>query len=190
LKKIIGRKSEDKNINKIENNVVEYERHCRRIWAIAISSYSTRVCRITVKDAVKSVLRIGSAHNKGGPTDVNIAQTVSHLLNFFLNWNSGLYSFTSIPNQNSVIYSVSISYFTNIPVRNVNKAFVYITDLTAPLNILICDKKPKACQLGQVNSLTPRSCAHFNINTSLPYQYLPRWAVLVIGRASTLVDNC
>jgi hypothetical protein len=35
-----------------------------------------------LKDAVKSVLRIRSAHNKGGPTDVNIAQ-ILHLLNFF-----------------------------------------------------------------------------------------------------------
>ena len=34
-----------------------------------------------VKDAVKSILRIGSAHNKGGPADINIAQ-VSHLSNF------------------------------------------------------------------------------------------------------------
>ena len=33
------------------------------------------------KDAVKSVLRIGSAHNKGGPADINIAQ-ISHLSNF------------------------------------------------------------------------------------------------------------
>jgi hypothetical protein len=37
---------------------------------------------LNCKDAVKSVLRIGSAHNKGGPTDVNIAQ-ILHLLNFF-----------------------------------------------------------------------------------------------------------
>ncbi len=34
-----------------------------------------------IKDAVKSVLRIGSAHNKGGPADLNIAQ-ISHLSNF------------------------------------------------------------------------------------------------------------
>ncbi len=34
-----------------------------------------------VKDAVKSVLRIGSAHNKGGLADINIAQ-ISHLSNF------------------------------------------------------------------------------------------------------------
>ena len=33
-------------------------------------------------DDVKSILRIGSAHNKGGPTDINIAQ-ISHLSNFF-----------------------------------------------------------------------------------------------------------
>ncbi len=34
-----------------------------------------------IKDAVKSVLRIGSAHNKGGPADINIAQ-ISLLSNF------------------------------------------------------------------------------------------------------------
>ena len=33
------------------------------------------------KDDVKSVLRIGSAHNKRGPKDINIAQ-ISHLSNF------------------------------------------------------------------------------------------------------------
>lgn len=32
--------------------------------------------------AVKSILRISSAHNKGGPPDINIAQT-SHLSNYF-----------------------------------------------------------------------------------------------------------
>ena len=36
----------------------------------------------TFKDHVKSVLRISSAHNKGGPTDINIAQ-ILHLSNFF-----------------------------------------------------------------------------------------------------------
>jgi hypothetical protein len=35
-----------------------------------------------VKDAVKSVLRISSAYNKGGPADINIAQ-ILHLSNFF-----------------------------------------------------------------------------------------------------------
>jgi hypothetical protein len=34
------------------------------------------------KDAVKSVLRISSAHNKGGPTDINIAQILD-LSNLF-----------------------------------------------------------------------------------------------------------
>jgi hypothetical protein len=36
----------------------------------------------TPKDHVKSVLRISSAHNKGGPTYINIAQ-ILHLSNFF-----------------------------------------------------------------------------------------------------------
>ena len=34
------------------------------------------------KDDVHSVLRISSAHNKGGPPDINIAQ-ILHLSNFF-----------------------------------------------------------------------------------------------------------
>jgi hypothetical protein len=34
------------------------------------------------KDHVKSVLRISSAHNKGGPAGINIAQ-ILHLSNFF-----------------------------------------------------------------------------------------------------------
>ncbi len=32
-------------------------------------------------DVLKSVLLIGSAHNKGGPADINIVQ-ISHLSNF------------------------------------------------------------------------------------------------------------
>ena len=35
-----------------------------------------------IKDDVKSVLRIGSAHNKGGPADINIARRL-HFSNFF-----------------------------------------------------------------------------------------------------------
>jgi hypothetical protein len=34
------------------------------------------------KDHVKSALRISSSHNKGGPTDINIAQKL-HLSNLF-----------------------------------------------------------------------------------------------------------
>jgi hypothetical protein len=48
-----------------------------------------------------SVLRISSAHNKGGTPDINIAQ-ISHLSNFF-ELKRSLYSFTSIANQKSVI---------------------------------------------------------------------------------------
>jgi hypothetical protein len=36
----------------------------------------------SLKDDVNSVLRISSAHNKGGPPDINIAH-ILHLLNFF-----------------------------------------------------------------------------------------------------------
>ena len=34
------------------------------------------------------------------------------------------------------IQLISMSYFTNIAVQNVNKGFVYITDLTWSLNML------------------------------------------------------
>ncbi len=38
--------------------------------------------KFALKDAGKSVLRIGSAHNKEGPAYINIGQ-ISHLSNFF-----------------------------------------------------------------------------------------------------------
>jgi hypothetical protein len=90
---------------------------------------------LILKDAVKSVLRISSAHKKGEPADINIAQ-ILHLSNFFeLKRLVYLYSFTSIANQKSVRYSVNISYFTNIAVQNVNKAFVHITEFTASFQL-------------------------------------------------------
>jgi hypothetical protein len=94
-----------------------------------------------LKDHVKSVLRISSAHNKVGPTDINIAQ-ILFLSNCFelKRTRSSLYEFT-IANQKSVRYSVSMDsmpYFTNIAVQNVNKGFVNIMDLTWSLNIDIC----------------------------------------------------
>jgi hypothetical protein len=60
---------------------------------------------------VKSVLGISSAHNKRGPTDLNIAQ-ILHLSNFFelKRTSSSLYSFT-ITNQKSVRYSVSTTSY-------------------------------------------------------------------------------
>ena len=51
-------------------------------------NYFTQISRVKMfavcilKDHIKSVLRISSAHNKGGPTDINIAQ-ILHLSNFF-----------------------------------------------------------------------------------------------------------
>jgi hypothetical protein len=52
---------------------------------------------------------------------------------------SSLYSFTSIANH--VRYSVSISYFTNIPVQNVNKAILLLLDFTASLKCVLCIAK-------------------------------------------------
>ena len=39
--------------------------------------------------------------------------------------------------QNGLGYSVNISYFTNIEVQNVNKAFVYVLDFTKSLKGLL-----------------------------------------------------
>ena len=63
-----------------------------------------------------------------GPTNVNIVQMfqMSHLSTSFR--NSGFHLFRSKTNQNSVRYSVSKSYFTNIAAQNVNKAFCYTKD--------------------------------------------------------------
>ena len=65
---------------------------------------------------------------------VNIVQ-ILHLLYFFLNQNSGFHLFMIKANQSSFKYSVSKSYFTNIEVQNVNKAFVYIKNCNSSLNI-------------------------------------------------------
>ena len=46
-----------------------------------------------------------------------------------------VYSFTSIANQKSVRYSVSISYFTNIAVQNVNKVRTCAQEWTSSLNV-------------------------------------------------------
>jgi hypothetical protein len=81
---------------------------------------------VLVKD-VHSVLRISSAHNKGGPPDINIAQ-ILHLSNFFE---------LSMANQNSVRYSVNMSYFTNIAVQNINKVRTCAHEWTSSLNLLM-----------------------------------------------------
>jgi hypothetical protein len=63
----------------------------------------------SVKVEVKSVLRIGSAHNNVRTSNVNVAQISNFRI--FLNINSISYSFRSIANQNGVRYSDSTSYF-------------------------------------------------------------------------------
>jgi hypothetical protein len=93
---------------------------------------------VKIKDDVHSVLRISSAHNKWGPPDINIAQ-ILHLSNFFELKRRVIYkySFTSMANQKSVRYSVSISYFTNIAVQNVNKVHTCAHEWTSSLSVRI-----------------------------------------------------
>ena len=84
--------------------------------------------------AVKSVLRIGSAHNKGGPSDVKIVE-IQHFSDFFLIETLvyiHLRAYTK-PKRTVSDFQLVMSYFTNFAVQNVNKAFVYITDSTSTL---------------------------------------------------------
>ena len=75
-----------------------------------------------LKDAVKCILRIGSAHNKGGGGGGGGGSfRYNHCLYFasfevFVDWNSAVYLFIIIGNQNIVRCSVSMSYFTNVKV--------------------------------------------------------------------------
>ena len=83
---------------------------------------------MSIKDDVKSVLRIGSAHNNGGLADINIAQ-ISHLSNFSVIkfWFIFIYEHSK-PEKDKL-------YFRNMAVQNVNKGFVYIMDFTASLKV-------------------------------------------------------
>ena len=85
-----------------------------------------------IKDGLQSVLRIGSAHNKGGPLNINIVQ-ISHFFELFelKFWFTFIYKHSK---PEKFRYSFSKSYFTNIEFQNVNKAFVYITDCNPSLN--------------------------------------------------------
>ena len=88
------------------------------------------VFNITIKEGLQSVLRIGSAHNKGGPLNINIVQ-ISHFSNPFLIETVTFIYKRSKPEKCQI--SFSKSYFTNIEFQNVNKAFVYITDCNPSL---------------------------------------------------------
>ena len=54
---------------------MSFELHCTCIC------YQYRYLKI-LKEGLQSVLRIGSAHNKGGPPNINIVQ-ISHFSNSF-----------------------------------------------------------------------------------------------------------
>ena len=94
------------------------------------------VCKYLYYYKVKSVLCIGSAHNNVRTSNVNIAQ-IPNVSNFFEPINSISYSFRSIANQNCIRYSDSTSYFKKYSSSNVNKPFVYITDLTLGNPLLV-----------------------------------------------------
>jgi hypothetical protein len=117
---------------------------------------------ILVKDDVHSVLRISSAQNKGGPLDINIVQ-ILHL--FELKYT--VYIHLSIANQKSVRYSVSISYFWNIAVQNVNKVRACAQEWTSSLikksNCQTFVYIPPQTSLYCINSLGP----HFGVFESL-----------------------
>ena len=53
-----------------------------RRWGRPTRHSFVRITKCFLKDDIHSVLRISSAHNKGGPPDINIAQ-ILHLSNFF-----------------------------------------------------------------------------------------------------------
>ena len=110
-----------------------------------------------------SVLRNSSAHNKGGPPDINIAQ-ILHLSNFF-ELKRSLYSFTSIANQKSVRYSVSISYFTNIAVQNVNKVRAcahagvdIIFKILTCIDLIVVYAEDDACASSQLSEFNLLKC--------------------------------
>ena len=108
-----------------------------RITINLIQPYVSHAMRPGLKDAVKFILRIGSAHNKGGESF-----RYKHGLNFasfnvFVDWNSAVYSVIIIGNQNIVRCSVSMSYFTSVEVGSVNKVFVCITVFTVSLKSAI-----------------------------------------------------
>ena len=50
---------------------------------VLILSTRNVIFRFNFKEGLQSVLRIGSAHNKGGPPNINIVQ-ISHFSNPFL----------------------------------------------------------------------------------------------------------
>jgi hypothetical protein len=90
------------------------------------------------KDDVHSVLHISSAHNKGGPPDIKHCPNFASFELFWIETYS-LYSFTSIANQKSVRYSVSISYFTIIAVQNINQVRACAQEWTSSLRELDAD---------------------------------------------------
>ncbi len=89
-----------------------------------------------IKVEVKSVLHIGSAHNKRGPSDLKIVEILYFLA--FFRIETLVYIHLRAYSKPEQLDFQLVSYFTNFAVQNVNKAFVYITDLTSTLNFMPC----------------------------------------------------
>ena len=113
---------------------------------MCVKKYKTMDTPKTIKDDVKYVLCIGSAHDKGGPTDINIAQK-SHLSNFsdLKLWFIFVYEHSNLTRTDR--YSVIVRYCKHVN----NKGFVYITDFTTFLpnvsTILQSSSRMPACMI-------------------------------------------
>ena len=94
------------------------------------------------------------------------------MFRIFLNINSISYSFRSIANQNGVRYSYSTSYFKKYSVQNVNKPFVYITDLTSTLIIVFMHtKKPNMVNYTTGIYNNKYNCTSQGVKTGLSKKY-------------------
>ena len=73
------------NLTKLSSScslTVAMLQHSGRYRRLPFANKNVSAVYKNVKDHVKSVLRISSGHNKGGPADINIGQ-ILHLSNFF-----------------------------------------------------------------------------------------------------------
>ena len=86
-------------------------------------------------------------------SNFRIFRTFSELKLWFI------FIYEHIANQNSdrLIFQL-VSYFTNFAVQNVNKAFVYITDLTSTLNFAIILKILKVYSQSNLENTNYFSC--------------------------------
>ena len=78
LQSIINRLQQSETILKQSRKYLNDEFNCTFDLVTVTWKYN----RLNLKEGLQSVLRIGSAHNKGGPPNINIVQ-ISHFSNSF-----------------------------------------------------------------------------------------------------------